>query len=158
MRQSPPFLVILQRLGFFVLTLWTILTISFLCVYGLPGDPARLILGQRASAQTVVAFRTAARLDSPLGIQYWNFLDRTLRGDFGESLAQRRPVADLVRERAGTTAVLVALSLTLMTLLSIGLPILFAVVGRPRCRRFARPRFPGAVPSPECQSGTTPPD
>ena len=100
MRRSSTALVILQRVGFFVLTLWTILTISFLSVYGLPGDPARLILGQRASAETVQAFRTAARLDSPLGIQYANFLGRTLRGDFGESLAQRRPVAALVQERA----------------------------------------------------------
>ena len=132
MRQTSPLLVVLKRLAFFVLTLWTILTVSFLCVYGLPGDPARLILGQRASAETVAAFRAAARLDAPLGIQYSSFLERMLRGDFGESLAQRRPVSDLVMERAGTTGLLVALSLILMTLVSIGLPILFAVAGRPR--------------------------
>ena len=131
MRRTSPALVVLQRVGFFVLTLWTILTISFLCVYTLPGDPARLILGQRASTQTVQAFRLAARLDSPLAIQYGNFLVRTMRGNFGESLAQRRPVAALVRERAGTTVLLVALSFALMAFLSVGLPILFAIVGSP---------------------------
>src|SRR2546427_8909639 len=105
MHRSSQALVITKRVGFFVFTLWTILTIAFFCVYGLPGDPARVILGQRASTEAVEAFRIAARLDSPLRIQYGSFLVRTLRGDFGESLAQRRPVVALVWERAGTTGI-----------------------------------------------------
>jgi len=70
-------------------------------------------------------------LDAPLTIQYGGFLARTLRGDFGESLAQRRPVAALVQERAGATELLVAFSLAFMAVISIGVPILLALAGKP---------------------------
>jgi len=105
-----------RRVLTFLFSLWGILTIGFVCLYLLPGDPARIILGPQASAETVANFRHDAGLDAPFGTQYVRFLERSSRFDFGESIAQRRPVAALLGERTGKTLLLLGYA-TLCTLL-----------------------------------------
>jgi peptide/nickel transport system permease protein len=69
----------------------------------------------------LAAQRKSAGLDLPLGEQYVTWLTRSLRLDFGESLHFRRPVASLIRERAGQTALLGLSALCLAT--CIGIPV-----------------------------------
>jgi peptide/nickel transport system permease protein len=83
---------IIKRLGFALVTLWAVLTIVFLIVRVLPGDPAQVILGDQATASAIEAMRTRLGLDRPLPVQYFEFLFGVLRGDWGISLVTGRPV------------------------------------------------------------------
>ena len=87
-----PFLV--KRLGFAILTLFSVLTLVFLLVRILPGDPAIVVLGDQASPDAVAAFRARLGLDQPLAVQYWTFLGDALRGNLGNSMISGRPVSE----------------------------------------------------------------
>lgn len=104
-----------------------------MAVYALPGDPARMILGQRATNETVEAFRLQAGLQDPLPKQYWKFITRTTNLDFGTSLAQRRPVLTLIRERASSTIQLVVYSVIVVFLFSIVFPLFLHSLDLTRC-------------------------
>lgn len=119
---------IFYRLVRLVFAVWLIVTLAFLMVYALPGDPARLILGQRASAETLEQFRSAAGLNDPPVRQYLSFLERTRRLDFGESLVQRRPVGALIAERAPQTLKLVIAAVILVALFAFVLPTIIAML------------------------------
>lgn len=106
-----------------LLTLWLLATGVFVCLYALPGDPARLILGPQASADSVTQFRRVAGLEEPIGQQYLQYLMKLVRLDLGSSWLYRRPVATLLLERGGTTLKLVAASGALVLVASFLLPI-----------------------------------
>ena len=86
-----PFLV--KRLGFALVTLLSVLTLVFLLVRILPGDPAIVVLGDQASPEAVAAFHAQLGLDQPLATQYWNFLSKAVTGDLGNSMITGRPVS-----------------------------------------------------------------
>ena len=69
----------------------------------LPGDPARLALGEYASEADVQALREKLNLDKPLWQQYVNWIGSVLKGDFGYSLVYNRQIGDLLRERLPKT-------------------------------------------------------
>jgi len=117
------------RAAFLIAAVWVIVSIAFLCVYALPGDPARLVLGQRATPEALAEFRLRAGLDEPLYRRYVAFLRRTAELDFGESLVQRRPVQDLILERAPQTAGLIAAAVASVLVFSFVLPILLRLLG-----------------------------
>ena len=69
----------------------------------LPGDVAESILGQSATTETVEAFRKELKLDLPPVIRYGVWLKDFIQGDFGTSLANGRPVSDLISWRLANT-------------------------------------------------------
>jgi len=83
---------IVRRLLGGILVLFLVSMLVFLLVRLIPGDPARLALGERASDQAVADLRTRLRLDRPLPLQYVYWISGVFRGDFGESLFSQRPV------------------------------------------------------------------
>ena len=85
-------LYILRRLLAAVPTLLAVLTLVFLLVRVVPGDPAIAILGDRATPDAVAALRTKLGLDLPLWEQYFDFLGHSLTGDFGRSMVTGRPI------------------------------------------------------------------
>jgi len=98
--------MLLRRLVSFVFALWLILSLSFVLIYCLPGDPARIILGPLASAQSIAEFRNQAGLDDSLSVQYGHYMQRLLALDFGDSIAFRRPVNQMLKERGQATFLL----------------------------------------------------
>ncbi|BDH63058.1 peptide ABC transporter permease [Lysinibacillus sp. PLM2] len=66
--------------------------IVFLIIRAIPGDPARVILGQQASEELIVALRQQLGLDNPWYIQYFEYLKGLLTGDLGESLRTKQPI------------------------------------------------------------------
>lgn len=66
--------------------------VCFSLVYLAPGDPLQTILPSDASAETIALVKAAYGFDQPLPIQFLKWLSRVLVGDFGESIATRRPV------------------------------------------------------------------
>jgi peptide/nickel transport system permease protein len=116
-----------RRLGFALITLFAVLTIIFLIVRILPGDPAQVILGDQADAGSIAALRTRLGLDEPLLIQYALFLSGALRGDWGVSLVTGRPVIHEVVSVLPWTIELTLSALMIGALLGIPLGVWAAV-------------------------------
>ena len=79
-------------------TLLAVLTLVFVLVRIVPGDPAFVILGDQATEQALAELRARIGLDQPLWKQYLAFMGDVLTGDFGRSLVTNRPVMTDVLE------------------------------------------------------------
>ncbi len=83
----------------------------FLLVHLTPGDPARLLAGPEAYEEDIAAIRERLGLNDPLHIQYWRFLNRAVRLDFGRSFRTNRPVMQDVSNRFPNTIQLAIVSI-----------------------------------------------
>jgi len=68
--------------------------IAFLLIHLIPGDPARAILGERATEQALNSLREQLGLNDPLHVQYGRFMGQILQGDFGRSVITNSPVIE----------------------------------------------------------------
>ena len=89
-------------------TLWVVTVIIFAAIELLPGDIATEKLGQAATEETLAAFREQYDLNGPLHTRYLSWLGGAITGDFGVSLANQRPISELIAHRAGNTFFLAA--------------------------------------------------
>lgn len=87
----------MRRMLLAVPTLLAVLTLVFVIVRIIPGDPATAVLGDYASKQAVDALRERMGLNQPLWKQYVDFLVGLLQGDLGTSLITSQPVIEQVR-------------------------------------------------------------
>jgi ABC-type dipeptide/oligopeptide/nickel transport system permease component len=83
---------IVRRLLAAIPTLLAVLTLVFVIVRIVPGDPAIAILGDRATPEGVAALHAKLGLDKPIWQQYFEFVAQSLSGDFGRSMVTGRPV------------------------------------------------------------------
>lgn len=120
-----PYLV--KRLGFALVTLLSVLTLVFLLVRILPGDPAIVVLGDQASPEAVAAFRSQLGLDQPLATQYWAFMSKAATGDLGNSMITGRPVSQEILAVLPYTLELTFAALALGVLLGVPAGVLAAV-------------------------------
>ena len=118
---------VLKRLGFAVITLFSVLTIVFFIVRVLPGDPALVILGDQASMEAIEALRARLGLDRPLVVQYGSFLSGVILGDWGVSMVSGRPVIEEILKVLPATIELTVVSLIIGAVLGIPLGIWSAV-------------------------------
>ncbi|OGF97666.1 MAG: hypothetical protein A3F83_08655 [Candidatus Glassbacteria bacterium RIFCSPLOWO2_12_FULL_58_11] len=117
---------ILRRLLALLPVLWGIATIVFALMYVVPGDPARLMAGQNASAETIELIRVRLGLDRPVHERYWIFLKNLARGELGYSYRQRRPVAGVILERFPATLELALAAVLIALVLGVGAGVLAA--------------------------------
>src|SRR5438132_9034845 len=85
-----------QRLALTVPVFLSVVSVIFLVVRVLPGDPAQAALGENASRQAVDALRTRLGLDAPMPIQYARFVGDLVHGDLGVSMINGTPVRDQI--------------------------------------------------------------
>src|SRR5947209_1888063 len=78
-------------------------TLIFLLIHLIPGDPALVILGSHATPSEVARLHKFWHLTDPLPVQYFFFLTRLVRGDFGTSIYYQIPVSDLLSSRLPET-------------------------------------------------------
>lgn len=127
---------VVKRLLFAIVTLFAVLTLVFVLVRIVPGDPAEVILGDHASQPAIDALRDRLGLNRPLYVQYWDFVSGAVRGDWGESMVTATPVFDEVAEVLPYTIELTVVSLVLGVM--IGLPLgTWAAVRRNRMADYA---------------------
>jgi len=122
---------LLKRLVIGFLTLAVASMVVFAVMELLPGDPARLMLGMNATAESVAALRTQMGLDYPILIRYLNWAGGMLVGDFGRSFTYSAAVIDLIAERAVVSLPLALIALFLSTAIAIPVGI-FAAARRGR--------------------------
>ena len=120
-------ILLAQRLGLGLLSLFVISVFIALGIELLPGDMAEAILGQSATPETVAVFRRELGLDLPLHIRYITWLGGILQGDFGQSLANNRDIADLIGLRLSNTVFLASLAAAIAVPLALILGILAAL-------------------------------
>jgi len=110
---------VLRRLLQLPLVLLGISAIVFGSIAFLPGDPALTLLGPQATPERAEALRRELGLEAPLPLRYARWLSQVAQGDLGRSFSRERPVADVVVERAGATALLAGTAFVLATVLGL---------------------------------------
>ena len=116
-----------QRIGLAILILITSMVMLFSALKFIPGDPATIILGSRASAEMRERITEELGLNDPIIIQLGTFFGRLLQGNLGTDLWSKRPVAMMVMENLPYTLTLIGIGLGWAALLGIPLGCMSAV-------------------------------
>lgn len=99
----------------------------FLLMQMLPGDPIKLIAGERATPERIEELRRSWGLDQPIYIQYFYWLSHVMMGDFGYSYVTRLPVSHLIWSRLPYTIQLTFTALILSYILGIPIGVIAAI-------------------------------
>lgn len=119
--------VIRRRLLLLMLVVLGVSAVTFAISHIIPGDPARLMAGDRASEETVQHMRHALGLDQSLWVQYGTYLNDMLHGNFGMSIRTQRPVSEDILLFFPATLELALAALIVAVLLGVPLGIISAV-------------------------------
>lgn len=99
--------------------LWIVISLVFLLIHMVPGDPIAQMLGEGATATDLSALRHAYGFDLPLQTQYWNYWRGLLHGDMGRSIRLNDSVTHLVAQRYPFTLLLSLVAMILSVLIAI---------------------------------------
>lgn len=122
-------LYLIRRLIGAVGVIFGVATITFIMVFLMPGDAARMYAGPRAPEETVARIRELWGLNDPLPVQYVRYISRAVQGDLGNSTRDGRPVLQSVIERLPATIQLALAGL--LVELAIGIPLAVLAATRP---------------------------
>ena len=117
----------LRRLGTVVFILVVMSLLVFLATHALPSNTAALILGQYRTPETVAALEHKLGLDLPLPVQYWNWARDILHGDLGQSLVMERPIAPMLWEAFGRSAILAVAAMVVVASIGVTMGVVAAV-------------------------------
>jgi peptide/nickel transport system permease protein len=118
---------ILRRLALLIPTLTGITVVVFLMIYLVPGDPAQVMLGERANAETLAALRQEMGLDQPFHIQFGRFLGDLLTGDLGRSFRTHEKITVEIIHRFPATVELTMAAMLFAVVGGVGLGMVSAV-------------------------------
>jgi len=110
---------VLTRLLYMVPVIWLVVTVVFLLIHLVPGDPIQQMLGEGATTADLQAARHAYHLDVPIGRQYVDYCKGLLRGDLGRSIRFDQPVGRIIAQRYPSTLQLTLASMFVALVLSI---------------------------------------
>jgi peptide/nickel transport system permease protein len=114
---------ILRRLFILVPVLWAVVTLVFLLIHLVPGDPAELLLGPNATPEQIETVREQLGLNKPLITQYKDYWAGLLSGDWGENPVTKKPVLERIVSRYPATITLALAAMFIATLISIPLGV-----------------------------------
>ena len=117
---------IVRNLFYSILIIIGVLTVTFCLLYIIPGDPARMMLGQRADVASVDAVREELGLNKPIYIQYLRFMGNAFQGDLGRSYSTNRQVVQTILEKLPATALLSFGALIISSILGVLIGIISA--------------------------------
>lgn len=104
-----------------------ITALSFLLMHIIPGGPAVVMLGDKATPQLIAQINRSLGLDKPLYVQYAIWLWHLLHGNFGYSYTYHQNVISLIVENLPRTLILVVVAITLSHIVAIGLGVIQAI-------------------------------
>ncbi|MEK4284073.1 MULTISPECIES: ABC transporter permease [unclassified Ureibacillus] len=119
--------IIVKRLGLLVFVIFGVTLVTFFMSRVIPGDPASMIAGQRASEETLQSIRKQLGLDQPVWIQYFNYMGDLLKGDLGTSIRTQRPVLNDLLQFFPATLELAIAAFFIAILIGIPLGVLAAL-------------------------------
>jgi len=118
---------ILKNIFNSLLIIFGVLTVSFILTFQLPGDPIKMILGDRADIETVNSVKSELGLDKPFYVQYVKFIGNAFKGNLGKSYLSNREVLPTILEKLPATFILSFFALLIATILGILIGIVSAV-------------------------------
>jgi len=119
--------LLITRIFSALIVMLGVVTIVFLFIHIIPGDPVDVMLGESARPADRAELRHDLGLDRSLPVQWGEYLGGLLRLDLGRSLHSRRPVAEILAERIPATAKLAAAGLLIAILLALPLGLMAAL-------------------------------
>jgi peptide/nickel transport system permease protein len=118
----------LKRFGAVLLILTVMSVLVFLATHALPANTAALILGQYSTPETQAALEHKLGLDLPLAVQYWHWAGGILlHGDLGQSLVMERPIAPILWDALGKSAILSVAAIAVVATLGLAMGVVAAV-------------------------------
>ena len=112
---------ILRRVLIMLPQIFILSVLAFLIAKMMPGDPFTGLITPETDPNTIEALRVKAGFYDPLPVQYWNWISKAFRGDFGQSYTYKYEVTKLIGERIGNTVWLSLLTLILTYLIALPL-------------------------------------
>lgn len=101
--------------------------LAFMLIHFIPGDPAVVILGEKASPQALAELRQQLGLNDPLYIQYFKFMNNILHGDMGRSIITHNPVSEELSQRFPATIELTLAAMLLAVVIGVAAGVISAV-------------------------------
>jgi len=98
---------------------FVLVSLVFLVLRVVPGDPALAILREGASEEQLASFRAALGMDRPLHVQYFDFIWNAMRGDLGEAMTRKRPVTEEIKTFFPATVELTLFSMLVIAMVGI---------------------------------------
>lgn len=117
---------VIRRIGVYVFSLILASILVFVVMSVLPGDPATVMLGTRATPESVAALRSELGLDRPLVVQYLDWFTGMIQGDLGESVFTGQAIGPQIADRLAVTLPLALMALTMTTLIAFPLGVFAA--------------------------------
>jgi peptide/nickel transport system permease protein len=114
-------LYITKRLLLGIVIVMLAVTVLFIMIHLVPGDPARILLGPRATTEMIATMSSRMGLDQPLPMQILRFFGNLFRGDLGMDVITKRPVAEIVFGQLPYTLWLIFTAITFAIL--VGIPL-----------------------------------
>ena len=118
---------LLKRISISLLIVFLVSLFAFSLMHILPGDPARLALGEEASQEDVDTLRRELNLDKPIPTQYWLWISGIAKGDFGKSIMHNRSITDMLIEKLPKTISIGLPALIISTVLGISFGVISSV-------------------------------
>ncbi|KGR89513.1 peptide ABC transporter permease [Ureibacillus massiliensis 4400831 = CIP 108448 = CCUG 49529] len=119
--------MIAKRLGLLIFVIFGVTLVTFFMSHVIPGDPASMMAGQRASEETLQSIRAQLGLDQPVWIQYFYYMSDLLSGDLGTSIRTQRPVVEDLMTFFPATLELAIVAFIIAILIGIPLGVLAAL-------------------------------
>ncbi|HXN07937.1 MAG TPA: nickel ABC transporter permease [Nitrospiria bacterium] len=118
---------VVRRLFLLIPVLLGVVTLVFILIHLIPGDPVDIMLGETASVSDKESLKRELRLDQPIGRQYLEFLTGLAKGDLGRSIHSHRPVLSLLLARYPNTIELALFSMLVAATIAFPLGIFSAL-------------------------------
>jgi len=112
---------VLKRIGLALVIIILAVTLLYLMIHAVPGDPATVMLGPRATPELIAQLHQRMGLDKPLPVQIISFFGRVLSGDLGTDVFQEKPVAGIIMSVVPYTLILVGAGIAWS--LALGIPL-----------------------------------
>jgi peptide/nickel transport system permease protein len=114
---------LLKRLTMTLVVVVVVMVFLSVLVHLVPGEPASIILGPRASESLIAIVREEMKLDEPIHVQVWDFVTGALQGDLGRDFLSRAPVSELILDALPHTIVLAVVAMAVAALAGIPLGV-----------------------------------
>lgn len=137
---------VVRRIALLIVQVWGIVTVVFVLLKFLPGNPRYLLAGPLATTQQINAITKQLGLNQPAIIQYLKYMWQLLHGNFGTSFFSQTPVLQQIETRFPATLELVTASFILILVLAIPLGVISAVSRHARKPIFLYGMVSGALP------------
>jgi peptide/nickel transport system permease protein len=118
---------ILRRLIMLIPVMLIVGVVVFMLIHITPGDPAAVMLGDRATGEQIDQLRESMGLNEPLAVQFVEWFSNALRLDFGDSFFLDMPVTEALRERAQPTLLLTTYALLIEILIGVPCGVIAAI-------------------------------